>query len=64
MKEKKTSGDVGRSYSVGGAAGKAGNCENPGECKKKCRNIPVPGGNRKVRRRGTEKERKKLSVTK
>ena len=24
MKEKKTSGDVGRSYSVGGAAGKAG----------------------------------------
>ena len=31
---KKTSGDVGRSYSVGGAAGKAGNCENPGECKR------------------------------
>ena len=30
---------------------------------KKCRNMPVPGGNRKVRRRGTEKERKKLSVT-
>ena len=24
---------MGRSYSVGGAAGKAGNCENPGECK-------------------------------
>ncbi len=34
MKEKRQSGDVGRSYSVGGAAGKAGNCENPGECER------------------------------
>ena len=30
---KKTSGDVGRIYRVGGAAGKAGNCEDPGEYK-------------------------------
>ena len=31
---------------------------------KEVQEYTVPGGNRKVRRRGTEKERKKLSVTK
>ena len=57
MKEKKTSGDVGRIYRVGGAAGKAGNCENPGECKKSA-GICLCRAEQEGAQKGTEKRGK------
>ncbi|MFR6583432.1 MAG: hypothetical protein ACLURP_16580 [Ruminococcus sp.] len=50
-------------YRVGGAAGKAGNCENPGECKRSAGICLCRAGTGRCAE-GVRKREKKLSVTK